>query len=168
MRVKIFLIIIFIVSITLIPSGVSLASTDTKSLVIKAKIDKVAKLIVDTNTVSFPNMDPDETSRVPALQNDIKVIIKARTGSTSPVNLNITADGDLVSGSDMIPIQNVTWQALGTGFIGGTLSKVTGQTAGSWTGSGIRQGSFRYFLNNNWNYQKGDYQVTVTYTLTTP
>ena len=168
MRTKSFFIIIFLISIVQISSGTSLASTDTKSLIIKAQIDKVAKLIVDSNTVTFPNMDPDEMKQVPALQNDIKVTVKARTGRSSPVNLHIIAEGDLVSGVDTIPAQNVTWQAQGAGFMGGTLDKTAAQVAGSWMGSGIRQGVFRYFLNNNWNYQKGDYQVTVTYTLTTP
>jgi hypothetical protein len=156
------------ISLWLIFSGMSVASTDTKSIVIKAKIEKVAKLIVDTNTIIFPSIDPDEAKQVPALQNDIKVTVKARTGSTSPVNLNIVADGDLVSGSDTIPIQNVLWQASGQGFMSGTLSKSTVQKAGSWTGSGIREGIFRYYLNNSWNYQRGEYQVTITYTLITP
>ena len=137
-------------------------------MIIKAKIEKIAKLIVDSNTVIFPSIDPDEAKQVPAIQNDIRVIVKARTGSTSPVNLNVMADGDLVSGPDTIPIQNVLWQASGQGFKGGILSKSTPQIAGSWAGSGIREGSFRYYLNNSWNYQKGDYQVTVTYTLTAP
>ena len=145
-----------------------MAASDTKSVVIKAKIEKVAKLIVDTNSITFPNMDPDEVKQVPALQNDIKVTVKARTGSTSLVNLNIVADGDLASGPDTIPVQNVAWQASGQGFLSGTLSKSTIQTAGSWTGSGVREGVFRYYLNNSWNYQKGEYLVIVTYILTTP
>jgi len=156
------------VSICLLTSGISYASSDTKSIVMKAKIEKMAKLIVDTNTIVFPSVDPDEAKQVPALQNDIKITVKARTERTSPVNLNIVADGDLVSGPETIPIQNVVWQAAGQGFKGGTLSKSSVQNAGSWTGSGVREGVFRYYLNNSWNYQKGEYQVTVTYTLAVP
>jgi len=152
----------------LIASGISMAASDTKHVVIRAKIDKVAKLIVDTNSITFPNMDPDEVRQVPALQNDIRVTVKARTGSTSPVNLNVIADGDLSSGPDTIPVQNVVWQASGQGFLSGTLSKSTVQAAGYWNGSGVREGIFRYYLNNSWNYQKGEYQVTVAYTLTIP
>ncbi len=137
-------------------------------MVIRAKIEKVAKVIVDANTITFPSMDPDETKQIPAIQNDIKVIVKVRTGSTSPVNLNIIAEGDLASVSDTIPVQNVIWQASGQGFMSGTLSKSTVQTAGSWKGSGVREGVFRYYLNNSWNYQRAEYQVTITYTLTTP
>jgi len=162
------ILIALIISTWLISIGISMAASDTKSVVIKAKIEKVAKLIVDTNSITFPNMDPDEVKQVPALQNDIKVTVKARTGSTSLVNLNIVADGDLASGPDTIPVQNVAWQASGQGFLSGTLSKSTIQTAGSWTGSGVREGVFRYYLNNSWNYQKGEYLVIVTYILTTP
>jgi len=160
--------IVLMVSMWIVASGISPAATDTKSIVIKAKVEKVAKVTVDTNTITFPNMDPDETKQVPAIPNDIKVIVKVRTGSTSPISLNIIADGDLASGSDTIPVQNVIWQVSGQGFVSGTLSKSTLQTAGFWKGSGVREGVFRYYLNNSWNYQKGEYQVTVTYTLTTP
>jgi hypothetical protein len=160
--------IALMVSMSMVASGISIAATDTKSIVIKAKVEKVAKVIIDTNTITFPNMDPDEVKQVPALQNDIKVTVKARTGSTSPVNLHVIADGDLVSGPDTIPVQNVIWQASGQGFLSGILSKSTVQTAGSWKGSGVREGVFRFYLNNSWNYQKGEYRVTVTYTLTTP
>jgi hypothetical protein len=167
-KIRNLMLVAILISVLFITYGMSIASTDTKSIVIKARIDKVAKLIVDTNLITFPNMDPDEAKQIPSLQNDIKVTVKARTGSTSPVNLNVIADGDLVSGPDTIPIQNVSWQASGQGFSGGTLSKTSVQIAGSWKGSGIREGLFRYYLNNSWNYQKGEYQVIITYTLTTP
>jgi hypothetical protein len=167
-RLSIFIWMAMILSAWFILSGISMASMDTKSLVIKARIEKVVKLIIDTNLITFPNKDPDEVKQVPALQNDIKVIVKVRTGSASPINLNMIAEGDLVSGSDTIPVQNVIWQASGQGFLGGNLSKTSVQPAGFWTGSGVREGAFRYFLNNSWNYLRGDYQVTITYTLTTP
>jgi hypothetical protein len=167
-RKRSILLTALIFTICFFSTGISIAATDTKSIVIKAKIDKVAKLVVDTNSITFPSVDPDEAKQVPALQNDIKVTVKARTGSMSPVNLSVVADGDLASGPDTIPVQNVVWQASGQGFLGGTLSKSTLQTAGTWKGSGVREGTFRYYLNNNWNYQRGEYQVTVTYTLTTP
>jgi hypothetical protein len=160
--------IALMISTWIVACGISAAATDTKSVVIRARVEKVAKVIVDTNTITFPNTEPDETKQVPAIENDIKVIVKVRTGSTSPVNLNIIANGDLASGSDAIPVQNVIWQASGQGFMSGTLSKSAVQAAGSWKGSGVREGLFRFYLNNSWNYQKGEYQVIVTYTLTTP
>ena len=163
-----FATIALIILVWLILPDVLVASTDTRTLVIKAFVGKAAKLTVDTNTITFPNRDSDEMKQIPSVQGDIKVTVKARTGSTSPVNLHIIADGDLVSGTDAIPVQNVIWQASGQGFLSGTLSKSNVQTAGSWRGSGIREGVFRYYLKNSSNYQNGEYQVTITYTLTTP
>ncbi len=160
--------IALMVSMWTVASGISTAATDTKSTVIKVKVGKVAIVIANTNTITFPEMDPDEIRQIPAIPNDVKVIVKVRTGGTDLTNLNIIADGDLRSGSDTIPVQNVVWQASGQGFRSGTLSKFTVQTAGSWKGSGVREGVFRYYLNNSWNYQKGEYRVIVTYTLTTP
>ncbi len=144
------------------------AAMDSKTLVVKTSIGKSAKVIVDTNTINFPDVGADQADQIPASQNDVKIIVKARTDRASTVTLNLVADGDLMSGADSIPIQNVTWQASGPGFQSGVLSKTKVQTAGSWTGSGIREGSIRYFLKNSWNYQKGEYQATLTYTLTVP
>jgi hypothetical protein len=167
-RPRILISIPIILLLLFVTSGPSQAVTDKKTLIVKAKIEKMLKLIVDTNLLTFSHKDPDETTEIPALQNDVKVVVKARTESTSPVTLDLIADGDLFSGSDMIPVQNIIWQASGKGFLGGTLSKASVQTAGFWKGSGIREGAFRYYLRNSWNYSKGDYQVTITYTLITP
>lgn len=145
-----------------------MAATDTKSVVVKANIGEIVKVVVDTNSITFPNSDPDETKRVPALENNVKVTVKARTGGLSTVTLKIIADGDLVSGADTIPIENVIWQASGEGFRSGTLSKSNLQTAGAWKGSGIHEGVFGYYLLNSWNFLKGNYQATITYTLTSP
>jgi len=76
-----------------------MAASDRKTLVIKANIGKVVKLIVETSTITFPNIDPDQMRQIPALQGDIRVTVKARTGSTSPVTLNVIADA-------LVPLEN--------------------------------------------------------------
>jgi hypothetical protein len=163
-----FSIIPLFLSFFLLPFEISTAATDSKSLFIKADIGPAAKLIVTNQSISFPSTDPDNQQQIPALENDVKVTVKARTGSNSQVSLKVIAEGDLVSSSDSIPIQNVIWQGTGLGFLNGTLSKSSHQDGGSWVGSGIRQGSFRYFLNNSWNYPVGNYRVNVIYSLTAP
>ena len=160
--------IALIVSIWVAASEISTAATATKSLRIMAKVERAAKLIVESNKITFLNMDPDEIKQVPAVENDIRITVKVRTASTGPVTLNVIADGDLAAGSEMIPIENVTWQASGQGFVSGTLRKSTVQSAGSWKGSGVREGALRFYLSNSWNYQRGEYQVTLSYTLTAP
>ena len=163
-----FVFIPLLLSFSLLPFKISTAATDSKSLFIKADIGPAAKLIVGNQSITFPSTDPDEQQQIPALENDIKVTVKARTGSNSQVSLKIIAEGDLISGSDSIPIQNVIWQGTGLGFVNGTLSKSSYQAGGSWVGSGIRQGSFRYYLNNSWNYPVGNYRVNIIYSLTAP
>ena len=91
-----------------------------------------------------------------------------KTGSASTATLTVLAAGDLTSGTDTIAISNVTWTATGAGFVAGTMNKTTAQSAGSWTGSGNRSGTFSYFLANSWSYPTGSYTATTTYTLTAP
>ena len=161
-------IIPLFLSFLVFPSEISTAATDSKSILIKADIGPAAKLIVTNYSITFPSTDPDGQNQIPALENDIKVTVKARTGSNSQVSLKIMAEGDLVSGLDSIPIQNVIWQATGPGFLNGALSKSSYQAGGSWVGSGIREGSFRYFLNNSWSYPAGNYRGNIIYSLTAP
>ena len=163
-----FVFIPLLLSFSLLPFKISLAATDSKSLFIKADIGPAVKLIVGNQSITFPSSDPDEQQQIPALENDVKFVVKIRTGNNSPVSLKVIAEGDLVSGSDSISIQNVIWQATGLGFMNGTLSKSSYQAGGSWVGSGIREGSFRYYLNNSWNYPVGNYRVNIIYSLTAP
>jgi hypothetical protein len=134
--------IALIVSIWVAASEISTAATDTKSVRLMAKIERAAKLIVESNTITFLNMNPDQTKQVPAVENDIKITVKVRTASTDPVTLSMIADGDLGAGSEIIPIENITWQAFGEGFISGTMSKSTVQKAGSWKASGSEKGPY--------------------------
>jgi hypothetical protein len=144
------------------------ASADTKTLLIKVWVGERAKLTVEKNTVTFPNRDPNKRELIPALENDAQVIVKVRTEKRHLVNLLVIANADLTSGSDTIPVQNAIWQASGPGFVNGTLGKTTPQMAGPWIGGGVRERYFPYYLRDSWNYQVGNYQATVTYTLVSP
>jgi hypothetical protein len=62
----------------------------------------------------------------------------------------------------------MTWTATGTGYVSGTMNRTTAQTAGSWTASGQRIGTFSYFLVNSWSYIVGSYSTSIGYTLTAP
>ena len=84
------------------------------------------------------------------------------------MTLTCLAGGDLTSGSDTIPISDVTWTAEGSGFVAGTMNKTTAQPVGSWTGSGHRTGTLSFLLANDWNHATGSYTATATYTLTSP
>jgi len=63
-RPKIFIILFSFLLIWLITSGISNAASDTKSLIVKADVGKFAKLIFETNSITFNNMDPDEMQKI--------------------------------------------------------------------------------------------------------
>ena len=91
-----------------------------------------------------------------------------KTGSASTATLTVLAAGDLTSGGDTIAISNVYLDGNRDWLFAGTMNKTTAQTAGSWTGSGNRTGTFSYVLANSWSYATGTYTATATYTLTAP
>ena len=146
-------------------AGGAFAASDSKPLTVNATVSARASLSIGQAAIHFPDADPDATSSIPATENAVSVTAKVRTGSASTATLTHLAADDLKSGSDTIGINNVTWTASGTGFQAGTMNKTTPQTAGSWTTSGNRDGTFNYFLANSWNYAVGSYTASSTYTL---
>jgi len=149
-------------------AGGAFAANDTKSLTVNATVSARATLSIGQTTIHFPDADPDTVTSIPATENAVSVTAKVRTGSGSTATLTHLAADDLKSGSDTILIGNVTWTVTGAGFQLGTMNKTTPQTAGSWTGSGNRSGTFSYFLANSWSYATGGYTASSTYTLTAP
>jgi hypothetical protein len=161
--------LVFVIGLGLVlMAGGAFAVSDQKSLTVNATVSARATLSLGQSSITFPDADPDTVSSIPANENAVSVTAKVRTGSSSNATLTHLAADDLKSGSDMIAIGNVTWTASGTGFQGGTMNKSSAQTAGSWTGSGNRSGTFSYFLANSWDYATGSYSASSTYTLTAP
>ncbi|HZT44279.1 MAG TPA: hypothetical protein VFA07_19090 [Chthonomonadaceae bacterium] len=144
------------------------ASTATQTATITANVNSTATLTLGVNTVTFPSADPNTVSSIPANENAISITAKARTGKSGAVTLTVLSSGDLSSGTDTIPINNVTWTATGAGYVGGTLSNASAQAVGSWTGPGTHSGGLSYFLANSVFYSTGTYTTTITYTLTAP
>jgi hypothetical protein len=148
--------------------GKVFAATDTKTLTINASVDATASLTIGMSTINFANANPDTTPLISNTEGSVSVLVKVRTGVASSVTLTHQAAGPLTSGGNTIPINNVSWTSTGTGFVPGTMSSASPVSAGAWTGSGVRSGTFNYTLVNSWNYAVGSYTVTSTYTLTAP
>jgi hypothetical protein len=144
------------------------AATDTQTLTINATVSARAKLVLAPSTINFPDADPDVTPSIAANENSVNVLANVRTSSAGVSTLTCQANGDLDSGSDTIPIGNVTWTAVGPGYVAGTMNTGAAQAVGSWVGSGANVGDLDFFLANSWAYNVGSYTQTVTYTLTAP
>jgi hypothetical protein len=164
---KLCLVMAFVVCSFWVVGG-AFAATDTENLTINAAVSARAKLTLSDNTINFIDADPDVTDPIPATENAVTVEVKARTGALSDVTLTHRASGNLIDGAKTITIDNVTWTATGAGYVAGTMSTGSDVAAGSWTGPGDYDGTFSYFLDNDWAYEPGSYSASSTYTLTAP
>jgi len=144
------------------------AAAQTQTVTLSTNIAARAKLEFGLAAMSFRDENPDTVPSIPANVNALSVTSSARTGSSQTATLTCLASGDLIAGTNIIAISNMTWTATGTGYQAGTMNKGTAQTAGSWTGSGQRVGTFSYFLVNSWSYTVGNYSTSINYTLTAP
>ena len=143
------------------------AASDFKNVTMTAVVSASAKLELSSLTVAFPDTpDVDANPTIPASA-ILTITAKGKTSGGAPITLTVTG-ADLMSGSNAIPISNVTWAGTGTGFlVNGTMS-TSAQTMATWTNSGIHTGTQAYTLANSWDYAVGTYNGTVVYTLTTP
>lgn len=146
---------------------VASAASDSRVLTVNSTVSPRATLILSTNTISFPDADPDSTPSIQASQNPVSVTARVRTGSNSTATLQVQAAGDLTSGSNTISVSAITWTSTGAGFVGGTMNTAP-QAVGSWNGPGERIGSLSFALANSWLYATGTYSTSITYTLTAP
>jgi len=144
------------------------AAQQTGPLTVNMAVNARANLTLGVSAINFPDANPDTTPSIAATENSVSVTAKVRTGVSSTATLTHLAGGDLTSGGNTIAISNVTWTATGTGYVSGTMNRITPQTAGSWTGSGSHSGTFSFFIANSWSYVVGNYTVSTTYTLTAP
>lgn len=157
--------------VCLIASGLPLSANAGSSTVTTnadAEIPSSAQLTISPASINFGNANPGAVQTIQANENPVSVTANAQIGETSLAMLTVLAVGDLVSGNDGIPIENVTWTATGTGFVPGTMNKTSPVSAGSWQGPGEHAGTFSFFMGNSWTYATGNYTQTVTYTLTAP
>ena len=127
-----------------------------------------AQLTINMTSINFPNANPGAVSMVPANENPVAVTASVQIDDASTATLTALAGGDLISGSDTIAINTVSWTATGGGLLPGIMNKVTPVLAGSWTSSGTYTGAFSFFMANSWSYATGNYSQTVTYTVTAP
>ena len=137
------------------------------SIAVTAHVDAKAKLSLSLSSINWLDADPDVTPTFSS--GPITVDVKARTSAGGAVTVTVLADGELVSGSDTIPVNTLAWTASGAGFaVSGNNNATAAQTLGSWTNSGNHSGSQTLSLPNLWSYKTGTYTVTLNYTLTAP
>jgi hypothetical protein len=142
------------------------AQTVNQNLNVTLTIASRAQLTLSTNNLVIPDGDP---ATVPSLDAPaLTVNVGARTASVQPITLTVLAGGPLTGTGGTIAINNLTWTAGGTGFVGGISNATVAQSLGTWNGSGLYTGTQNYSLPNSWAYGPGNYATSVTYTLVVP
>jgi hypothetical protein len=144
------------------------AASQTATVYVGADDTSTVQLSIGAASINFPSANPGSTPMVASTQNPVSVTASAQIDDQSTAVLTVQAGGDLISGSDTISINKVSWTATGAGFTAGTMDKNNPVTAGSWQGPGEYSGTFSLFLANSWSYATGNYSQTVTYTLSAP
>lgn len=164
------IVLLAILAFTLAGTGVAFGVTATGSVSLTAEVTSIAELTLGASTIDFPATNPSTTS-IPG-SSTTSVTANVRTGSSSTATLVAVAGADLTSGSDTIPISNVTSTYSGdAGFFITTpiaMAKTPGVTLASGSNSGSWTGAFTWALANSWTYANGNYTATITYTLTAP
>ena len=110
----------FLVALAVMAAPVARAATGSQTSNVSATVSAAANLTLGATTVTFANADPAVTTNIGATEGAVSVTVKARTSAAGAVTLTVLAGDDLKSGTDVIPISNVTWSATGTGFGNGT------------------------------------------------
>ncbi len=141
------------------------AQTLQRNLGVTAVIPTNAKLELSTGSIGFPYYDPDDKQELVA--SDVTIRVWARSSPGSQIRVTVYAQYELESGSDKIPLSNLSWTGGGTGFQNcDAMSKGTDVTVALFDHSGIYEGTQTYKLANSWGYAPGSYSTTLVYTLT--
>src|SRR3989304_1073272 len=125
-----------VIAATMILGAVATASAQASAngaINVSVAVNARAKLTLGAALITFADADPDVTATFTSAA--ITIDVKARAASTGPVTLTMVADGALTSGTDTIPIGDLTWTVAGAGLVAGAAA-ITDQTGGSWAGSG--------------------------------
>lgn len=134
----------------------------TNNLTVTAQVNARASIGLNPFSIAFADADPDAFPNLSAPV--ITVNARIRAGAAQSITLTVESAAPLTSGTDTIPMANLSWTVTGSGYVAGTMN-TTPVNLGTWTGPGNRQGTQTYRLVNDWAYAPGNYSMTVVYTL---
>lgn len=145
----------------------------TKDVTFQVSLVEWYDLYISQNNISFTDVAPDissspATKSIVANEGPVSVRAFAIIIPSSSLQLTVTAQGDLTSGSYTIPANTISWTASGPGYQAGSLSAGTAVPVGSWSGSIFHwhEGTLNFsFLRDYTTQAPGTYTLTATYTL---
>jgi len=164
-------LILFLAFFLIIGVNSSRGLSDSKNLVVSVELREWLMLEVSTSSEHLKSEGTSSCSVAGTLNvedNPVNIRALVCVPKNQVVQLHVQALGDLLGqGGETIPISNVAWRSIGTGFSDGILGKGTPQVMASWIGPGFYNGSINYFFLDNLN-PKESYSQTIIYSLIIP
>jgi hypothetical protein len=138
---------------------------NTATLSLTATVEKRTKIEINTGFISFTRASSiGEPQRIPASEGSFELTVKMASNYNSTVNIWLLASYDLTDSSTgyTIPIETISWEANGSGFYSGQLSKSAPALVARRLGPGTLRGTLDFIFAEDPNFAPGSYQATVT------
>ncbi|MGB7621920.1 MAG: hypothetical protein WBN92_06175 [Terriglobia bacterium] len=137
-------------------------------------------LTVTPSSITFPDANPSSVAQIPGSAT-VLIKVKVTNGANQNWSVHLLANGDLLNsdGVSKIPIANLTWTSTMTGracnngctCIPGTMSSTVPQDVIQGHGN-TPTGQFNcntsFSLKNQWGYNTGTYNQTITVVTASP
>lgn len=158
------LICFFLLAWTGLTLGQLLAQS-TASLGVTVQVARRFRIEISTSQVSFTRSSSTGVPQtIPANEGRFDLTVKTNNDYSSSTNVWFQVSSDLVDSATgyTIPVEKISWQAQGSGFYSGQLSKAAPALVARFTGPGSFTGYLYFFFAEDPNMAPGAYRTTVT------
>lgn len=142
-----------------------LLAQSTASLRVTVQVARRFRIEISTSQVSFTRSSSTGVPQtIPANEGRFDLTIKTNNDYSSSTNVWFQVSSDLVDSATgyTIPVERISWQAQGSGFYSGQLSKAAPALVARFTGPGSFTGYLYFFFAEDPNMAPGAYRTTVT------
>ena len=143
----------------------SLFAQSTATLSLSVSVERRSKIEINTSFISFTRTSSRGVPQmIPANEGSFELRVKVTANYNSTVNVWLVASADLIDSSTgyTIPVETISWEANGSGFYSGQLSKSAPALVARRSGSGSLSGGLNFIFAEDPNFAPGTYQATVT------
>lgn len=142
-----------------------LLAQSTASLGVTVQVARRFRIEISTSQVSFTRSSSTGVPQtIPANEGRFDLTVKTNNDYSSYTNVWFQVSSDLLDSATgyTIPVERISWQAEGSGFYSGQLSKAVPALVARFTGPGSFTGYLYFFFAEDPNMAPGAYRTTVT------
>ncbi len=142
-----------------------LLAQSVASLGVTVQVARRFRIEINTSQVSFTRSSSTGVPQtIPANEGRFDLTIKTNNDYGSSTNVWFQVSSDLMDSATgyTIPVERISWQAGGSGFYSGQLSKAAPVLVARFTGPGSFTGYLYFFFAEDPDMAPGSYRTTVT------